>query len=95
MQKQKKLLKKEPKTRCGRTKRCQKEADQLDLTNLLSLEEISDSAVKEAGGGQATDWDLDKEMNVTYWEVKVEDGNKTNVKINAQTGEILETEQDD
>ncbi len=43
---------------------------------MLSLKEISDSAVKEAGGGQATDWDLDKEMNVTYWEVKVEDGNK-------------------
>ena len=73
-----------------------KDADQLDLTNLLSLEEISDIAVKEAGGGQATDWSLDKEMNVTYWEVKVEDGNKqTDVKINAQTGEVLETELDD
>ena len=47
---------------------------------MLSLEEISDSAVKEAGGGQATDWDLDKEMNVTYWEVKVEDGNKKMLK---------------
>lgn len=53
-----------------------KRSRSIDLTNLLSLEEISDSAVKEAGGGQATDWDLDKEMNVTYWEVKVEDGNK-------------------
>jgi uncharacterized membrane protein YkoI len=73
-----------------------KQEDQLDLTNLRSLEEISNLAVKEAGGGQATDWDLDKEMNITYWEVKVENGSKkTDVKINAQTGEVLETEQDD
>ncbi len=73
-----------------------KAEDQLDTQDLLSLTEISDIAVQEVGGGEATDWDLDKEMNVTYWEVKVQEGNtKTNVKINAQTGEVLETEIDD
>jgi uncharacterized membrane protein YkoI len=73
-----------------------KQEDQLDLSDMMSLEEISDIAVKEVGAGQATDWDLDKEMNITFWEVKVENGNtKTNVKINAQTGEVLETEIDD
>lgn len=73
-----------------------KAEDQLNKQDLLSLTEISDSAVQEVGGGEATDWDLDKEMNVTYWEVKVQEGNtKTNVKINAQTGEVLETEIDD
>lgn len=73
-----------------------KAEDQLNTQDLLSLTEISDIAVHEVGGGEATDWDLDKEMNVTYWEVKVQEGNtKTNVKINAQTGEVLETEIDD
>ncbi|HCE12984.1 PepSY domain-containing protein [Enterococcus sp.] len=73
-----------------------KAEDQLNTQDLLSLTEISDIAVQEVGGGEATDWDLDKEMNVTYWEVKVQEGNtKTNVKINAQTGEVLETEIDD
>ncbi len=73
-----------------------KAEDQLNTQDLLSLTEISDIAVQEVGGGEATDWDLDKEMNVTYWEVKVQEGNtKTNVKINAQTGEVVETEIDD
>lgn len=73
-----------------------KAEDQLTITDLLSLAEISDIAVKEVGSGEATDWDLDKEMDITYWEVKVQDGNtQTNVKINAQTGEVLETEIDD
>ncbi|OTN77603.1 hypothetical protein A5886_002703 [Enterococcus sp. 8G7_MSG3316] len=73
-----------------------KAEDQLTITDLLSLTEISDIAVKEVGGGEAADWDLDKEMNITYWEVKVKEGNtQTKVKINAQTGEVLETEIDD
>ena len=58
-----------------------KEADQLIWPTCFHWKRFPIVLWKEAGGGQATDWDLDKEMNVTYWEVKVEDGNKkTNVK---------------
>ncbi|MGG5368748.1 PepSY domain-containing protein [Enterococcus sp. AZ196] len=70
--------------------------DKLDLENLLSIEEVSDIATKQVGSGKATDWSLDKEMGTTYWEVKVLDGHKeTEVKINAQSGEVLESETDD
>lgn len=73
-----------------------RQEDQLDLTDLLSIEEVTEVAMNEVSGGQATDWDLEKEMNVTYWDVQIEDASKeTNIKIHAQTGEVLEVEVDD
>lgn len=73
-----------------------RQEDKLDLSDLLSVEEAAKIATDEAKSGQATDWDLDKEMNVTYWDVQVKDGNKeTNVKLDAKTGEVLEVELDD
>ncbi len=73
-----------------------KKEDSLDTTKLLSTEEAAQKAVDEVGGGTATDWDLDKELGTTYWEVKVKNGNQTTkVKLNSQTGEILSTEKDD
>lgn len=70
--------------------------DKLDLENLLSVEKISDIATKHVGKGKATDWSLDKDLGTTFWEVKVMDGHKeTEVKIDAKSGEVLESETDD
>lgn len=70
--------------------------DKLNIENLLSIEKVSEIATENVGSGKATDWSLDKDMGTTYWEVKVIDGQKeTEVKINAQSGDVLETETDD
>lgn len=73
-----------------------RQEDKLDLSDLLPLDEITTIAEEQAEGGQATDWELDKEMGIVYWDVQVEEGRtETNVKINAKTGEVLEVELDD
>lgn len=65
----------------------------LDLTNIISREQATTLAEKEAKVGQATDWKLEKELGITYWEVKVKEGQqKIEVKIDAHSGEILTTE---
>ncbi|MDT2758203.1 PepSY domain-containing protein [Enterococcus xiangfangensis] len=70
--------------------------DKLDLQDLLSIKQVSDIAEEHVGDGKATDWSLDKEDGTTYWEVKVTNGNEeTEVKIDAKTGEVLETDVDD
>ena len=67
----------------------------LDLTNIISREQATTLAEKEAKVGQATDWKLEKELGITYWEVKVKAGQKKiEVKIDAHSGEILTTERD-
>ena len=45
----------------------------LDLTNIISREQATTLAEKEAKVGQATDWKLEK-IRITYWEVKVKEG---------------------
>ncbi|WP_165005936.1 MULTISPECIES: PepSY domain-containing protein [unclassified Enterococcus] len=73
-----------------------KKEDGLDTDKLISIEEAGKIAVDKVGNGTATDWDLDKDLGTTYWEVKVKNGNQaTKVKINSQSGEVLSTEQDD
>ncbi|MGH2281537.1 PepSY domain-containing protein [Enterococcus faecalis] len=68
----------------------------LDLTNIISREQAITLAEKEAKVGQATDWKLEKELGITYWEVKVKEGQqKIEVKIDAHSGKILTTERDD
>ncbi|MDQ4510686.1 PepSY domain-containing protein [Enterococcus faecalis] len=68
----------------------------LDLTNIISREQAATLAEKEAKVGQATDWKLEKELGITYWEVKVKEGQqKIEVKIDAHSGKILTTERDD
>ena len=70
--------------------------EKLDLTNLKPLSEITETALKEAGSGEAVDWSLEKEISITYWEVNVKNGNKEHdIKINAQSGEVLSTELND
>ena len=68
----------------------------VDLTNIISREQATTLAEKEAKVGQATDWKLEKELGITYWEVKVKEGQqKIEVKIDAHSGKILTTERDD
>ena len=72
------------------------EEEALDLTNIISREQATTLAEKEAKVGQATDWKLEKELGITYWEVKVKEGQqKIEVKIDAHSGKILTTERDD
>lgn len=66
----------------------------LDLTKIISREQATTLAEKEAKVGQATDWKLEKELGITYWEVK-EGQQKIEVKIDAHSGKILTTERDD
>lgn len=63
---------------------------------MKSLEEVSKIAQESVGQGEAFEWSLDRELSITYWEVKVRSGNdEISVKINAQTGEVVEKEIDD
>lgn len=74
----------------------EKENEALDLKKLKSLEEVSKIAQESVGQGEAFEWSLDRELSITYWEVKVRSGNdEISVKINAQTGEVVEKEIDD
>lgn len=70
--------------------------NRLDLTNLKDMKEIFDIALNEAGSGKIDDWKIKEDMGVTYWEVSIKDGmtKETEYKINAQTGEIIETDVD-
>ncbi len=73
-----------------------RESERLDLSEMITLDKATEIAEKEAGSGQAVEWDLDKELGTTYWEVKVRDGKKeTQVKLDAKTGDVLEVELDD
>ncbi|MFC0233851.1 PepSY domain-containing protein [Vagococcus entomophilus] len=65
-------------------------------TNLLSLEEITSRAQEAAGDGTAVEWNLEKELDTVYWEVKVKSGkSETDVTLNAETGTVLEVEKED
>lgn len=70
--------------------------NKLDLTNLKDMKEIFDIALKEAGSGKIDDWEIKEDMGVTYWNVSIKDGMTKEIeyKINAQTGEIVETDAD-
>lgn len=72
-----------------------RKSDTLDLEKLKPLADITKIAEQAAGAGQTIEWELDRELNVTYWTVTLIDGTqKTEVKINAQTAEVLETKVD-
>lgn len=70
--------------------------DALDLVNLISIDEASKIAEEAVGFGVAKEWKLDRDLGTTYWEVKVEDksGRDAEVKIEAQTGKVLEKDID-
>lgn len=70
--------------------------NKLDLTNLIDMNEIFDIALKEAGSGKIDDWEIKEDMGVTYWDISIKTGltKEIEYKINAQTGEIVETDAD-
>lgn len=71
----------------------QEEALQLD--GILNADKIAEIAHSNARGS-VVEMELTKDLGTTYWEVKLEDGKlETELKIDAQTGNILEKEQDD
>lgn len=71
----------------------QEEALQLD--GILNADKIAEIAHSNARGS-VVEMELTKDLGTTYWEVKLEDGKlETELKIDAQTGNTLEKEQDD
>ncbi|MQS98614.1 hypothetical protein FHL05_12205 [Lactobacillus halodurans] len=69
--------------------------DKVKLDKLLSLNKITKIAEKKLKNSQAKEFSLEQELGVTYWEVNVKHGSKEKeVKINAITGKILNTEND-
>ncbi len=74
----------------------EKKNEALELKDILSIEDVSKIAEDSVGEGTANEWSLERDLSLTYWEVKVQTSNKEiTVKINAQTGDILEKELDD
>lgn len=74
----------------------EKKNEALELKDILSIEDVSKIAEDSVGEGTANEWSLERDLSLTYWEVKVQTGNKEmTVKINAQTGDVLEKELDD
>lgn len=70
--------------------------ESLSLDGIMTIEEAADIALKAVGKGEATEWSLERELSTTYWEVKIVNGrSETSVKLDAKTGDILETELDD
>ena len=69
--------------------------EKLDLKNLLPLDQINSIAQKEVNG-DITEWSLERELSKTYWDVKiVNNGQQSDVSIDAQSGNVLEVEMDD
>lgn len=65
----------------------------LDLATLLPFAEIVGIAEQAAGKGAAVECKLEKELGIQVWDVTVQDGLlETEVTINAETGEVLQTE---
>ncbi|HCT95720.1 PepSY domain-containing protein [Vagococcus sp.] len=68
----------------------------LDLTNLASLNDVTETAKKEAVDYTPVEWELKQELGVTYWKVNLKQAHKEKeVKINAQDLSILKVEDDD
>ena len=69
--------------------------EKIDLKNLLPLDQINSIAKKEVNG-DITEWSLERELSKTYWDVKiVNNGQQSDVSIDAQSGNVLEVEMDD
>ncbi|MDB6234233.1 PepSY domain-containing protein [Lactobacillus amylovorus] len=67
----------------------------LNLDGIISRDEASVIA-EEHAKGTSQEWKLDQEHGKTYWEVEVANGHQsTEVKIDAHSKKILETEHDD
>lgn len=69
--------------------------EKLNLDQLITLQKAAKIAQQKADG-TPVEFELNQELNVTYWEVKLKAGTKEHsVKLNAQSGEVLSQETDD
>lgn len=75
----------------GGTERAEEE---LDLDGIIDPQEAIDIALAETEG-IVDGWKLDRENEMTYYEVTIETDNEDyEIKIDASSGDIIETEQD-
>ncbi|EHY61738.1 lipoprotein, putative [Listeria monocytogenes FSL J1-208] len=72
-----------------------KENEKLSLDGIKTPKDAMDKAITEQAG-DVTSWKIERELDTTYYEVTVkQDNKKYEIKLNAKTLEILQTEQDD
>ncbi|EAG9324288.1 hypothetical protein CW897_11560 [Listeria monocytogenes] len=72
-----------------------KENEKLSLDGIKTPKDAMDKAITEQAG-DVTSWKIEREIDTTYYEVTVkQDNKKYEIKLNAKTLEILQTEQDD
>ncbi len=72
-----------------------KENEKLSLDGIKTPKDAMDKAITEQAG-DVTSWKIERELDTTYYEVTVkQDNRKYEIKLNAKTLEILQTEQDD
>ncbi|MBF2455176.1 PepSY domain-containing protein, partial [Listeria seeligeri] len=73
----------------------EKENEKINLDGIKSPKEAMDKAVSEQAG-DVTSWKIERELDTTYYEVTVKQGNnKYEIKLNSKTLDVLQTEQDD
>ncbi|EUJ46955.1 PepSY domain-containing protein [Listeria riparia] len=69
--------------------------EKLDLDGIKTPQEAMTAALKQQAG-TVSEWTIEREMNQTYFEVKIINGNqKFDMKLDAKTLAVLSTEQDD
>lgn len=72
-----------------------KENEKLSWDGIKTPKDAMDKAITEQAG-DVTSWKIERELDTTYYEVTVkQDNKKYEIKLNAKTLEILQTEQDD
>ncbi|WP_027108291.1 PepSY domain-containing protein [Lacticigenium naphthae] len=68
--------------------------DSLDVTSILNPKEAMNRVLDYVGSGYVEKWELDVENDLTVYEIDLEDtediSDDDDVKVNAQTGEIVE-----
>ncbi|MCN20947.1 hypothetical protein DQ300_12785, partial [Listeria monocytogenes] len=70
----------------------EKENEKIDLNGIKTPKEAMDKAVSEQSG-DVTSWKIERELDTTYYEVTVkQDNNKYEIKLNAKTLDVLQTE---
>ncbi|ODJ52214.1 hypothetical protein BFR40_04940 [Brochothrix thermosphacta] len=73
----------------------EKQQDSFTRDDLMTMDEVMELTLKEAGKGYVTQLTLEKELDFRFYEITVIDGDKESTyKIDAKTGKVLEVEED-
>ncbi|UUX33695.1 PepSY domain-containing protein [Fundicoccus culcitae] len=71
----------------------------LDLDNYLSIDEITQIALDTIGSGKVTDWTLEYDDDRPEWHLELDevngDDDDVEITLHAETGEVLELDDDD